>query len=128
MTIYYEDDGLTHRLNELENDIKGTMRIEDLKMMQGQPDAQEKVVEIIPLMDKIGPHFRKDAPQILKYLQSHEPHQIVETLNKDGEIFINKLKLTSDYITTKKEIVSSTGEKVEILHSDDLNVVVEIVV
>lgn len=128
MTIYYEDDGLTHRLNELENDIKGTMRIEDLKVMPGQPDAQEKVVEIIPLMDKIGPHFRKDAPQILKYLQSHEPHQIVETLNKDGEIFINKLKLTRDYITTKKEIVSSTGEKVEILHSDDLNVVVEIVV
>jgi len=104
------------------------MRIGNLKVLQGQPDAQEKVVEIIPLMDKIGPYFRKEAPHILKYLQSHDPHQIAVTLNKDGEISINGLKLTYDYITTKKEIVSSTGEKVEILHSDDLDVVLEIVV
>lgn len=126
--IYTEDDQLYYHLNELENDIKGTMRVKDLRIERGQPQAQEKVVEIIPQMDKIGPHFRKDAPQIIQYLQSTDPQIIVETLEEEGEILINDLKLTDEYIKTKKEIISSTGEKVEILHSEDLDAVVEIIV
>jgi valyl-tRNA synthetase len=48
-------------------------------------------------------------------------------LNKYGEILIDDLKLTSDYIKTRKEIISSTGEKVDILYSDDIDVVIEII-
>lgn len=127
-TIYSEDDLLLNHLKELKNDIKGTMRIVDIDVKMGQPAVQEKVVEIIPQMDKIGPDFRKDAPQVLKYLQSHDPQEIVESMEVDGEILINGLRLTQNYIKTKKEIISSTGEKVEILHSDDLDAVIEIVI
>lgn len=127
-TIYSEDDQLLSQLDELKNDIKGTMRIEYLSIEKGQPNAREKVVEIIPIMDKIGPQFRKDAPKILKYLQSTDPQKVAETLESEGVIYINELKLTDDYIKTKKEIISSTGEKVEILHSDDLDAVVEIAI
>ncbi len=118
--IYTEDDETFLHLNELENDIKGTMRIEDLKVKKGQPEIHEKVVEIIPQMNKIGPDFRKDAPQILKYLQSTDPQEIYETLQNKGEIYINNLKITPEYIKTKKEITSSTGEKIDIIHTDDL--------
>jgi valyl-tRNA synthetase len=48
-------------------------------------------------------------------------------LNKDEEILIGDLKLTNEYIKTRKEIISSTGEKVDILHSDDTDVVIEII-
>lgn len=126
--IYTDNDQLFYHLNELKNDIKGTMRIADLKVKKGQPEVQEKVVEIIPQMNKIGPKFRKDAPQILKYLQSNDPQEIAETLKIEGFISINGLKLTEDYIKTKKEIISSTGDKVEILHSDELDAVVEIII
>lgn len=124
-TIYTEDNMVLHHLNELENDIQGTMRIGDLKVKLGQPEIQEKVVEIIPQMNKIGPDFRKDAPMILKYLQSHDPQIIAETLEDQGEIQIEDLKLTSEYVKTRKEIMSTTGEKVDIIHSDDL--VIEII-
>jgi valyl-tRNA synthetase len=125
--IYTKDEVLHHQLNQLYNDIKGTLRIQDLQVEMGQPHIMEKVVEIIPRKDKIGPHFRGDAPVILKYLESKDPQLIVEDLNRDGEILIDGLKLTSDYIKTRKEIISSTGEKVDIIHSDDSDVVIEIV-
>ncbi len=124
--IYTNDNVLHHQLNELLNDIKGTMRINELHVKLGQPHIVEKVVEIIPRKDKIGPHFRGDAPKILKYLESNDPQIIVETIKKDGEILINNLKLTMDFIQTRKEIVSSTGEKVNLLYSDELDLVVEI--
>ncbi len=126
-TIYTRDEALNYKLNQLCDDIKGTMRIQELQVMIGQPNIKEKVVEVIPRKDKIGPEFRKDAPIILEYLTSNNPQSIVDTLLKDGEILINDHKLTMDYIKTKKEIISSTGEKVDILHSDELDIVIVIV-
>lgn len=124
-SIYTEDDETYHHLINVLDDIKGTMRIEDLKVLKGQPQIMEKVVEIIPQMNRIGPDFRKDAPQILKYIESTDPQEIVEKLESVGEISINDLKLTPEYIKTRKEITSITGEKVDIIHRD--NLVIEII-
>jgi len=120
-SIYTEDDETYHHLIDLLDDIKGTMRIEDLKVLKGQPQIMEKVVEIIPQMNRIGPDFRKDAPQILKYIESTDPQEIAEKLESVGEISVNDLKLTPEYIKTRKE----TGEKVDIIHRD--NLVIEII-
>ena len=79
-------------------------------------------------MSKVGPDFKKDAPVIVKYLESNDPHEIYETLKKDGEILIDGLRLTDDYVTSRKIIVGSSGEKVEIFHSEELDVVLEIVI
>lgn len=127
-SIYTGVETSCMQFNELMDDIEGTLNIRDLKVEMGQPDIQEKVVEIIPQMDKIGPHFRGDAPKILKYLGTKDPDEIAETLKREGEILIDDLRLTDEYIKTKKEVLSSTGEKVDIVHSDELDVVVEIVV
>ncbi|MEN6592210.1 MAG: valine--tRNA ligase [Methanobacterium sp.] len=124
-SIYTEDDETYHHLIDLLDDIKGTMRIEDLKVLKGQPQIMEKVVEIIPQMNKIGPDFRKDAPQILKYIKTTDPQEIAEKLESVGEISVNDLKLTPEYIKTRKELTSITGEKVDIIHRD--NLVIEII-
>ncbi len=127
-TVYTEDKEVYHQLNRLVNDIKGTMRIDHFQLERGQPEVQEKVVEIIPQMARIGPDFRADAPKIVKYLESTPPQKIAETLQSKGEILIDGLRITEDYIKTKKEIVTITGEKVEILHPEELDLVVEIVI
>lgn len=127
-TIYTKDKTLYNKLKDLESDIIGTMRIKELKIEMGKPDIQEKVFELTPVMSKIGPEFKKDASSIVKYLETHDPHTISETLKKDGKIVVNGLILTKEYVTSRKEIVGSSGEKVEILHSQDLDVVVEIVI
>ena len=49
----------------------------------GKPDVQEKVVEITPVMSKIGPEFKKDASIIVKYLESNDPNEIAETLERE---------------------------------------------
>ena len=105
----------------------GTMRIKDLKIEIGKPDVQEKVVEIEPIMAKIGPEFRGEAPKIVRYLQSTDPEEIAEILNKEGQISVEGSVLTWDYINSKKEVVGRTGEKVEILQSEELNAVLEVV-
>jgi valyl-tRNA synthetase len=128
LTIYTTDSELYNEMKELDSDIIGTMRIKSLKIEMGKPDVQEKVVEITPVMSKIGPEFKKDAPVIVKYLASNDPNEISLALERDGKILINGIKLTEEYITSRREIVGSTGEKVDILHSEEMDIVMEIVI
>jgi valyl-tRNA synthetase len=127
-TIYTTEPELHRVLKLLESDITGTTRIKNLNIEIGKPDVKEKVVELTPVMSKIGPEFKKDAPIIVKYLLSKDPNEIAETLEKEGEIIIEGHRLTEDYVTGRKIIVGSSGEKVEIFHSEELDVVLEIVI
>ncbi|WP_424355678.1 valine--tRNA ligase [Methanobacterium sp. MBAC-LM] len=128
LNIYTPDSALIGQIENLEEDIKGTMRVESLGVMTGKPDIKEKVVEITPVMAKIGPEFKGDAPKIVKYLQSEDMDEIVATLDNEGEITIEGNKLTWDHIEAKKVAVGKTGEKVEVIHAANLDVILEVIV
>lgn len=128
LNIYTPDSALIGQIENLDEDIKGTMRIESLGVMTGKPDIKEKVVEITPVMAKIGPEFKGDAPKIVKYLQSEDMDEIVAALDDEGEITIEGNKLTWDHIEAKKVAVGKTGEKVEVIHAGNLDVILEIIV
>ncbi|MEN6553690.1 MAG: class I tRNA ligase family protein, partial [Methanobacterium sp.] len=128
LNIYTPDTALIGQIENLEEDIKGTMRIESLDVMTGKPDIKEKVVEITPVMAKIGPEFKGDAPKIVNYLQSENMDEIVATLDDKGEITIEGNKLTWDHIEAKKVAVGKTGEKVEVIHAANLDVILEVIV
>ena len=128
VNIYTTNSTLIDAIEQLSADIKGTMRINDLKIMSGKPDIKEKVTEIIPQMAKIGPQFKGDAPKVVKYLQSEDMDEIVATLDKYGEIIIDGHKITWDHIEVKKEVVGKTGEKVEVIHATNLDIILEIIV
>ena len=127
INVYTTQKELYNNLNLLKEDIKGTMRIKNLEMEMGKPDVQEKVVEVEPVMSKVGPEFRGDAPKIVRYLASADPQDVAEALDKEGEIMIEGSRLTWDHVNAKREVHGKTGEKVEIIQSEDLDIVLEIV-
>ncbi|WP_321423634.1 hypothetical protein [uncultured Methanobacterium sp.] len=91
------------------------MRVKELTVTTDKPDVREIVVEVTPRMDKIGPEFKGQAPVIVKYLQSSGPQEIAENMEKDGFIDIEGSQITADHISTTKELVGRTGEKVELI-------------
>ncbi|MCK9150820.1 valine--tRNA ligase [Methanobacterium alcaliphilum] len=127
VNIYTTDSELLNQVEPFLKDVKGTLKILDIDLELGKPDIQEKVVEITPLMNKIGPEFKGDAPKILDYLQSNEPHEIAKELEIEGKITIEQHEITTDYMTMKKVAVGKTGEKVEVLHPEKLDLVLEII-
>ncbi|MDI6644844.1 MAG: valine--tRNA ligase [Methanobacteriaceae archaeon] len=128
VNIYTSDKKLHAKIKKLIDDIKGTMRISKLNVEIGKPDIHEKVVEVTPKMDKIGPEFKKDSSKIVKYLNSTVPQDIVNQMEQEGFIIVEDCKITLDHITLKKEVVGKTGEKVEIQQIEDLGIILEIVI
>ncbi|MDD1763917.1 MAG: valine--tRNA ligase [Methanobacteriaceae archaeon] len=126
VTIYTSQEEVKTDLNPSYADIEGTIRIQDLKVEVGPPEVQEVLVEVTPRMDRVGPHFKKDAPKIVAYLQSQEPQQLGEILETEGQLEVDDLILTPDFLQTRKDVVGKTGEKVHIIQVEELDLVVEI--
>ncbi len=127
-TIYTSSEEVYNYLDLLESDIKGTMRIENVVITRGKPDVREIVVEVTPRMDKIGPEFKGQAPIIVKYLKEEDPEMIAQKITENGYIDIEGSKVGTEHITSRKELVGSTGEKVDLILMEKLDLVVELVI
>ncbi len=71
------------------------------------------MVEVTPVMNKVGPDFKKDAPVNCKVLESNDPNEIAETLKREGEILIDGLRLTDEYVTSRKKLLEVQGRKLK---------------
>ena len=109
------------------DDIKGTLKIQNFQVTTGKPEVHEKVIEIEPDMSKIGPTFKKNAGQVIGFIKSTAPDEIAKQLVENGEIAIADGVITEDFLKMKKEIVGASGKKVDILQSEKLGVIVEVV-
>lgn len=127
VNIYSTDDDLNSNLEDFVDDISGTLKIKELNIISGNLDVQEKAIDVIPNMGKIGPEFRGDAPKIVSYLKETDPNEIFNELNSSGEVLIGDIRLDKDYMEIETEIVGKTGEKVDILNSETIDAVFEII-
>jgi valyl-tRNA synthetase len=126
VTIYSKEEAVKKDLEVSIPDIEGTIRIEDLQMEVGRPEVQEVVVEVTPRMDRVGPHFKGDAPKIVAYLESQDPQELGETLKSEGQLETEGLIITPDFLKIRKEVVGKTGEKVHLIQVEELDLVVEV--
>ncbi|WP_409199644.1 valine--tRNA ligase [Methanobrevibacter sp. DSM 116169] len=123
----YADDEIKNTLDKFSDDIKGTLKINNLILTDGKPDVHEKIVEITPDMSKIGPEFKNDAGKIIKYLNTTSLDEIANILDENNELAIDDLKITEDYLNIEKELVEASGKKVDIINSQDLDAILEII-
>ena len=123
VNIYTED---VEKVNLTIEDIKNTNKVENITVGSGKPDLHEKVICVEPVMSKVGPAFKQDAKKIIEYIQNTDPQQIAETLNKEGEVKVDNVSFTEEHITTESELVSKTGEVVDIIKTENYNILLEI--
>ncbi|MDR1819255.1 MAG: valine--tRNA ligase [Methanobrevibacter sp.] len=127
VNIYTKTDEFLNILNQFKEDIKGTLKMENLDIKNDKPDIKEKVVEVTPRMDKIGPEFKGDAKKIIQYLSSVTTDEIAKTLEDYGKIDIEGSVITYEHLNIEKELQGESGKKVDLLNLDDLDLIVEIV-
>lgn len=113
VTIYTLDN--YDALKILEKDIAGTMNIEKLEIIKGEPELEEKIIEIKPNFKNVGPKYGKLVPKITKHLKE-SAEDIAKSLKESGkvgfEIEGQKVELGKDDIVIRKAVFSE-GEEVE---------------
>lgn len=127
VNVYTSDDSLVEIFNEFGEDIGGTLKIKDLAISQGKPEVHEKIIEVEPEMSKIGPTFKGDAGKIIGYLKATDIDEIGSALEENHELTIGEIVVPEDMLNVKKEIVGASGKKVDILQSENLDMIVEVI-
>ncbi|MDR3292310.1 MAG: valine--tRNA ligase [Methanobrevibacter sp.] len=127
VNIYTKNNEILAILNQFKEDIKGTLKIDNLDIKNDKPNVKEKIIEITPRMEKIGPEFKKEAKIIIQYLSSTTTQEIAKTLEDNGKINIEGNIITYDHINIEKELQEESGKKVDLLNLDDLDLILEII-
>ena len=127
VNVYTSDDALVGIFNDFDDDIRGTLKIKDLTISSGKPEVHEKIIEVEPDMSQIGPKFKGDAGKIIGYLKSTDIDEIGSALEESHELTIGDIVVPEDMLNIKKEIVGASGKKVDILQSENLDMIVEVI-
>ena len=99
-------------------DIKGTLNINELKIINGKPELEHKISEIIPNKSKIGPEFKKDSKKVMDFVKNAD-NETIEKILKDG--FESEFGLlTKEHVKDVKRALFSGGEIVETVNIDGL--------
>ncbi|MDR3222237.1 MAG: valine--tRNA ligase [Methanobrevibacter sp.] len=127
VNIYTKNNEILAILNQFKEDIKGTLKIDNLDIKNDKPNIKEKIIEITPRMEKIGPEFKKEAKTIIQYLSSTTTEEIAKTLEDNGEINIEGNIITYNHINIEKELQEESGKKVDLLNLEDIDLILEII-
>ncbi|ASJ00910.1 valine--tRNA ligase [Thermococcus gorgonarius] len=102
-------------LKTIEKDIAGTMNIERLEIIKGEPELEERIIEIKPNFRTVGPRYGKLVPKITAYLKENAD-EVAKALKENGKVEFEvdgqKVELTKDDIVLRKAVFSE-GEEVE---------------
>ena len=102
-------------LKLVEKDIAGTMNIEQLEIIRGEPELEERIVEIKPNFRTVGPKYGKLVPKIVAYLRQNAEavaRALMESGKVEFEIEGQGIELGKDDIVLRKAVFSE-GEEVE---------------
>ena len=127
VNVYTSDKELVDVFNQFGEDIEGTLKINNLEISSGKPDVHEKIIEVEPDMSQIGPKFKGDAGKIIGYLKSTDIEEIANVLDESHELTIGDIVVPEDMLNIQKEIVGASGKKVDILQSENLDMIVEVI-
>ncbi|WP_456423214.1 valine--tRNA ligase, partial [Thermococcus sp.] len=102
-------------LKAIEKDIAGTMNIERLEIIQGEPELEERIIEIKPNFRTVGPRYGKLVPKITAYLKENA-EEVAKSLKDGGKVEFEvdgqKIELGREDIVLRKAVFSE-GEEVE---------------
>ena len=116
--IYTPRRGVAKQVEQVGEDIVGTMHVRRLCIKVGKPRVVERVLAVEPDMAKLGPRLRGDAKLVSQALREIDPRALARRLSK-GKIVLTvgkrKFRLAPDEVRLIKE-TEAKGLKVEVLN------------
>ncbi|AEH06325.1 valine--tRNA ligase [Methanothermococcus okinawensis] len=116
--IYVLDNNEYEGMLKVVEDIKGALNIKELNIINGKPELEQKIVEVIPNKSKIGPEFKKDSKKVMEFIKNADEGTIEKMLNEGIETEFGLL--TKEHIKSVKRALFSKGEVVETVDIDGL--------
>ncbi|MEM2877965.1 MAG: valine--tRNA ligase [Candidatus Hadarchaeales archaeon] len=116
--VHAGDDGIADIIRAVADDVKGTVRIRDMKVTTKAPEVEERVKGIILDPARLGPRLRGDFKAVAAELEKIDPGEIAKSLargtfsvkvsGRDVEINAEDVKIVREIMVKGKKVESIT--------------------
>ena len=128
-TATYASKDLITKYNKCEVVIKKTLKYPDShKFIAKKPDIEEKIIKVKPVYSKIGPTFKKDGKNLIKWISENQ-QEIINKINQKGDILLSEIPclkidekdgiLKEGFIEIEKQIKVKGKNESTIISFDD---------
>jgi glycyl-tRNA synthetase len=73
--------------------------------------VEKEQIAMKPIMDKIGPIFKKDAAKVIEMLSKADHEEVEASMNKSGYFMLGKYKILPEYVDVKHEKTLERGRR-----------------
>jgi valyl-tRNA synthetase len=121
LEIYTPTRELAKRLEEIADDVAGTMQVREIKITSEKPELEERLISVEPNFAKLGPRLRGDLKIVAEALRRARPEELSEQL-KRGFIEVGEagktIKLSIDELKITR-VTERRGQRVEVIDLAD---------
>jgi valyl-tRNA synthetase len=121
LEIYTPNRELAKRLEEIADDVAGTMQVREIKITSEKPELEERLISVEPNFAKLGPRLRGDLKIVAEALRRARPEELSEQL-KRGFIEVGEagktIKLSIDELKITR-VTERRGQRVEVIDLAD---------
>ncbi|MFH1821552.1 MAG: class I tRNA ligase family protein, partial [Methanobacteriota archaeon] len=121
LEIYTSNKDVAKQLEEIKDDIAGTMRVKEIKITPNKPELKERVLSVEPNLARLGSRLRGDVKIVTDALRNAKPEEISKLMGK-GKMTLKEAGKTIELSIEDLKIVSeleSEGHKVEVIDIAD---------
>jgi valyl-tRNA synthetase len=121
VVIYSPNKEVVEMLEEVKEDIAGTMRVREIEVTGSRPELEERVLRVEPNFAKLGPRLRGDVKLVAEALRAVSPEDVAEKL-VEGRIVLEAAGRTFELVPDEVKVVKETesaGRRVEAVNVVD---------
>ena len=94
-TATYASKDIITKFKQNESIIKSTLKYpKSHEFIAGKPDIEEKITKVLPVYSKIGPTFKKDGKNLIKWINESQD-KIIKQIEEEGDIKISDIPIIS---------------------------------
>ena len=128
-TETYASEDLISEYKKCEFVIKKTLKYPDShKFITGKPDIQERITKINPVYSRIGPTFKEDGKNLVKWINENQ-EEIIKKIERKGDIQLSEIPIIKSnekkgiikegFVQIQKEVKVKGKKDSKILTFDD---------
>jgi valyl-tRNA synthetase len=121
VVMYSPNKEVVNMLEEVKEDIAGTMRVNEIEVTDSRPELEERVLRVEPNFAKLGPRLRENVKLVAEALRAMRPEDVAKKL-AEGRIVLEAagrmFELAPGEVKVVKE-TESAGHRVEAVNVAD---------
>ena len=87
----YAPAEIIRKLKTSDTIIFSTLRYpKEHAFIPGKPEIQETIIAVEPVFSKLGPAFKTETPQIIKWIKDHQ-EEIISKIDNNGDVFLSDI-------------------------------------